>query len=125
MRIVKSRRSVLGDLVAAAGIATGVAAWPSVVRSANIVRVLLDRRRDGAAAPFFVAPSKGLFRTEGIDVTTDAASGSQEAIERLARGDGDIAIADFDALIRFRDTSGAPQLKAIFIVFNRTPYVLV
>jgi len=87
--------------------------------------VLLDRRPDGSAAPFFVAQTKGLFRAEKIDVTADAADGSQDAIERLARGDADIAIADLDALIRFRDGADAPQLKAVFIVFNRTPYALV
>ena len=126
MRIAKSRRAVLGDLVAVAGIATGFASvWPRAARSASIVRVLLDRRPDGAAAPFLVAQARGLFRTEGVDVTADTANGSQDAIERVARGDADIAIADFDALIRYRDTSGAASLKAIFIVFNRTPYALV
>src|SRR4051812_23217023 len=100
MRIAKSRRAVLGDLVAVAGIATGFASvWPRAARSASIVRVLLDRRPDGAAAPFLVAQARGLFRTEGVDVTADTANGSQDAIERVARGDADIAIADFDALI--------------------------
>jgi NitT/TauT family transport system substrate-binding protein len=126
MRIERSRRTVLGDLVAVAGIATGLTtAWPRTARSASNVRVLLDRRPDGAAAPFFAAQTRGLFRTEGIDVTTDTANGSRDAIERVARGDADIAIADFNALIRYRDTSGAAALKAIFIVFNRTPYALV
>jgi len=126
MRIERSRRAVLTDLVAVAGIATGfTTAWPRAAHSASIVRVLLDRRTDGAAAPFFLAQTKGLFRTEGVDVTADTASGSQDAIERVARGDADIAIADFDVLIRYRDTSGSPALKAIFIVFNRTPYALV
>ena len=116
----------MGDLVAVAGIATGLTtAWPRAARSASIVRVLLDRRPDGAAAPFFVTQARGLFRTEGIDVTADTANGSQDAIERVAHGDADIAIADFNAVIRYRDTSGAAALKAIFIVFNRTPYALV
>jgi NitT/TauT family transport system substrate-binding protein len=126
MRIEKSRRAVLADLVAVAGIATGLAAaWPRPARSASIVRVLLDRRPDGAAAPFFVAQARGLFRTEGVDVTSDTATGSQDAIERVAHGDADVAIADFDALIRYRDKTDAVALKAIFIVFNRTPYALV
>jgi NitT/TauT family transport system substrate-binding protein len=117
---------VLGDLVAVAGIAAGLTtAWPRAARSASIARVLLDRRPDGAATPFFLAQARGLFRSEGVDVTADTANGSQDAIERVARGDADIAIADFDTLVRYRDTSGAAALKAIFIVFNRTPYALV
>ena len=35
------------------------------------------------------------------------------------------ALLGFDALIRFRDQPNAPRLKAVFIVFNRTPYVLL
>jgi NitT/TauT family transport system substrate-binding protein len=126
MRSIKSRRSVLGELAAVALLATGFsAASPVAARAADIVRVLLDRRPDGAAAPFFVAQTRGLFRTEKIDVTAEVANGSQDAIERLARGDAEIAIADLDALIRFRDGADAAALKAIFIVFNRTPYALV
>src|SRR5215472_858184 len=102
-----SRRAVLGGLAAAAGAATGLGAmWPGTAHGADIVRVLLDRRPDGAAAPFFLAQAKGLFRTEGVEVGAEAANGSQDAIERVARGDADIAIADFDALIRFRDNAG-------------------
>jgi NitT/TauT family transport system substrate-binding protein len=126
MRIVKSRRSVLGHLAAVAFSASSLgAASTGAARAADVVRVLLDRRPDGAEAPFFVAQTKGLFRTQGIDVSAESANGSQDAIERLAHGDADIAIADLDALIRFRDGADAPPLKAIFIVFNRTPYALV
>ncbi len=125
MRLVKSRRSVLGDL-AIALVATGVGAASSgIARAADPVRVLLDRRPDGAAAPLFIAQNKGLFRDERIDVTTEAANGSEDAIERLARGEADIAVADLNVLIRFRDKTDAPQLKAIFVIFNRTPYALV
>jgi NitT/TauT family transport system substrate-binding protein len=116
----------LSELAAVAWVASGLnAAWPGAAQSAHVVRVLLDRRPDGAAAPFLMAQARGLFGTEGVDVTVESANGSQDAIERLARGEADIAIADFDALIRFRDNADAPQLKAIFIVFNRTPYALV
>ncbi len=126
MRSVKTRRSVLAHLAAAAFVASGFGTTAvGNARAADVVRVLLDRQPDGAAAPFFVAQNKGLFRTERIDVTTEAANGSEDAIERLAHGDADIAIADFDTLIRFRDGAQAPRLKAIFIVFNRTPYALV
>jgi NitT/TauT family transport system substrate-binding protein len=116
----------LSELAAVAWAASGLnVAWPSAAQSANPVRVLLDRRPDGAAAPLLMAQARGLFRAEGVDVTVEAANGSQDAIERLARGDADVATADFDALIRFRDNADAPELKAIFIVFNRTPYALV
>src|ERR1700687_4918082 len=126
MRIEASRPSSLNHMLAVACLAVGMlCAWPEGASSASIVRVLLDRRPDGAAAPFLVTLTRGLFRAEGLDVTSDPANGSQDAIERLAKGDGDIAIADFDALIRFRDQADAPPLQDIFILFNRTPYALV
>lgn len=125
-----NRKSSFRHTLAAAGAVIGLAlgsmcALPGAARSADSVRVLLDRRPDGASAPFFAALAKGLFRGENLDVTATSAGGSQDAIERLAKGDGDIAFADFDALIRFRDQPNAPQLKAVFIVFNRTPYALL
>jgi len=124
-----NRKSSLRHTRAAAGAVLGLAlglmcAMPAA-RSADGVRVLLDRRPDGASAPFFAALSKGLFRGENLDVTSNSAAGSQDAIERLAKGDGDIAFADFNALIRFRDQPNAPELKAVFILFNRTPYALI
>jgi NitT/TauT family transport system substrate-binding protein len=104
MRIVKSRRSVLRDFAVVALAASGFGmATADAARAGDAVRVLLDRRPDGAAAPFFVAQAKGLFRAQGIDLTVESAGGSQDAIERLGHGDADIAIADLDALIRVRD----------------------
>src|SRR5207253_9267110 len=88
-------------------------------RAATNVHVLLDRRPDGVLAPLFVALSRGLFRNESLEVAADASNGSKDALERLAKGDGDIAIANLDALIRYRDQADAPQLKAVFILFHR------
>lgn len=89
------------------------------------IRFTLDRPVDGASAPFIVATTKGYFRSEALSVITDIAKGSTEAIARVAQGASDIAVADINALIRFRDTPNAPAVKAVFILSNSAPYAII
>ena len=89
------------------------------------VRFTLSRAVDGTFAPFVVATTKGYFQAEALHVTTDVAKGTSDAITRIANGTSDIALADINALIRFRDTPNAPAVKAIFMVFNTAPYAII
>ncbi len=98
-------------------------AMPGVAASA--LHFSFDRPIDGSAAPFILASSKGLFRAEGLTVTTDAATGSQDAIARVASGNSDMALADINALIRYRDTEGSLPIKAVFVVYNKAPYAII
>ncbi|HAP11801.1 MAG TPA: nitrate ABC transporter substrate-binding protein, partial [Afipia sp.] len=98
-------------------------AMPGVAASA--LHFSFDRPIDGSAAPFILASSKGLFRAEGLNVTTDAATGSQDAIARVASGNSDMALADINSLIRYRDTEGSLPIKAVFVVYNKAPYAII
>lgn len=89
------------------------------------VRLSFDRPIDASAAPFVLAASRGLFGSEGLAVTTDIASGSPEAIARVASGDSDFALVDINELVRFRGKSAAPPVKAVFTLFNQSPYAIV
>ncbi len=93
--------------------------------AATAIRFSLDRAVDGAAAPFILASLKGLFRAEGVTVTTDSATSSQNAIASVAVGDADIALADINALIRYRDKEGTAPVKAVFVVYNKAPYAMI
>jgi NitT/TauT family transport system substrate-binding protein len=84
-----------------------------------------DRPIDGAAAPLVLASSRGLFRAEGLTVTASAAAGSQDAIARVASGSSDMALADINALIRYRDTNGAAPVRAVFVLYNKAPYAII
>jgi len=55
----------------------------------------------------------------------NAATGSQDAIARVASGDSDMALADINALIRYRDREGAVPINAVFILYNKAPYALI
>jgi NitT/TauT family transport system substrate-binding protein len=89
------------------------------------IRFSLDRAIDGAQAPFVLASAKGFFRAENLNVTTDAASGSQDAIRRVASGEADIALADINALIRYRDKDDSAPVKAVFVLYNKAPYAMI
>jgi NitT/TauT family transport system substrate-binding protein len=94
-------------------------------RQPAAIQFSLDRPIDAGAAPFIVAGSDGLFGQEGLAVTTDIANGSLEAIARVASGASDFALVDLNELIRFRDKPRAPPIKAVFVLFNQSPYAIV
>ena len=104
-------------------------AWACVTATPGMAVTALhfsfDRAIDGTAAPFVVASTHGLFRAEGLNVTTGQANGSVDAITRVASGSSDIALADINALIRYRDKEGVAPVKAVFVLFNRAPYAIV
>ena len=95
-------------------IALWLCANANAASAVTAIRFSLDRAIDGAAAPFVLASSKGFFRAENLNVTTDSATGSQDAIKRVASGDVDIALADINALIRYRDGENSVPMKAVF-----------
>ena len=97
----------------------------SEARQPIAIQFSLDRPIDAAAAPFVLAASRGLFGSEGLAVTTNIASGSPDAIARVAEGASNFALVDINELIRFRDKPGTPPIKAVFVLFNKSPYAIV
>jgi NitT/TauT family transport system substrate-binding protein len=89
------------------------------------IQFSLDRPIDAGAAPFVMASARGLFGAEGLAVAIHVASGSPDAIARVASGASDFAVVDINELIRFRDKPGAPPIKAVFVLFNKAPYAIV
>lgn len=118
-----ARRDFL--LCAAFGLLATTCAFPTAANAATRLRFTLDKRMDGAAAAFALAASRGLYRAEDLDVATTAANSSAEAIARLAKGDTDIALADFNDLIRYRDNGNGVPLKAVFILHNENGYAII
>ena len=78
-----------------------------------------------SAAPFVLASSRGSFSAEGLAVNINIASGSLDGIARVAAGTSDFALVDINELIRFRDKSGAPPIKAVFVLFDKAPYAII
>jgi NitT/TauT family transport system substrate-binding protein len=120
------RRFVLkAGLAGLACLATGAAGAAEDGRQPTAIQFSFDRPFDASMAPFVAAAHRGLFAAEGLSVTTGIANGSAEAIARVASGASEFALADINELIRFRDKAGAPQIKAVFVLFNQAPYAIV
>src|SRR5260370_17572418 len=97
----------------------------SDVRQPIAIQFSFDRPINAGVAPFLLASGHGLFGAEGLAVATNVASGSPEAIARVADGASDFALVDINELIRFRDKPGAAPIKAVFVLFNKSPYAIV
>ncbi|MEH2510795.1 NitT/TauT family transport system substrate-binding protein [Nitrobacteraceae bacterium AZCC 1564] len=97
----------------------------SGAHASTAIRFSLDRPIDGAAAPFVLASVTDLFRAEDLTVTLDSANGSDDAIARVASGASDVALADINALIRYRDKENAQSIKAVFVLYNKAPYAVI
>ena len=89
------------------------------------VQLTFDRPIESSMAPFIVASSRGLFGAEGLSVKTDVVTGSPDAIARVAAGASEFALVDINELIRFRSKADAPPVKAVFVLFNQSPYAFV
>jgi len=121
-------RCLLASLIGLLGLAcfgTGESRAAGETRQPIAIEFSFDRPIDASAAPFVLALSRGLFGSEGLAVTTHIASGWMDAIARVAAGDSDFALVDVNVLMRFRDKSGAPPVKAVFVLFNRAPYAII
>src|SRR5262245_35372004 len=89
------------------------------------IRFSLNYEIDGLSAPFLLPLDKGYYKAEGLNVTVDPASGSQEAIERVVSGVYEMGLADINALIKFRDVKRDAPVKAVFIFYNRPQYAVI
>jgi NitT/TauT family transport system substrate-binding protein len=113
------RRVEFGALLAAAlGLATPVFGQTAVKFS-------LDWKYEGTQSPFLLALDRGYFKAEGLDVTIDTAGGSVEPINRIASRTYDMAFADINSLIKFRDQNPQTPLKAIFMIYSNPPFAIV
>ena len=89
------------------------------------VQLSFDRPFEASMASFIVAESRGLFAAEGLSVRNDFVGGSPEAIARVASGASEFALVDLNELIRFRSKGDTPPIKAVFVLFNQSPYAFV
>jgi NitT/TauT family transport system substrate-binding protein len=119
MGAVNAGRSAWAGLLLGAAVTTGAAAAELPVKFS------LDSTFAGTAAPFLLPLDKGYYKAAGLNVGIDDAAGMPEPIERVASGTYDMAVADINALIRFRDASPNVPVKAVFMVYNRPPFAVI
>jgi NitT/TauT family transport system substrate-binding protein len=122
MRLLKLTRINRPASLVAALIALTVA-WPAAAQTS--IKFSLDGRLEGLAATFFLPQDRGFFKSEGLDVTVDEAATALEPITRVASGAYEMALADINTLIRYRDQHPSSQLKAVFMLYNKPPFAIV
>lgn len=123
---VISRRTIVQG-IAALGATAFHAPFVHAAEDATAANIqfTLDRPIDAIAAPFVLAASRGLYRAENLNVALQVATSSKDTITRVASGATDMAVADFNALIRYRGDPDALPIKAAFVLLNRAPYAVV
>lgn len=114
-----------GLLALAISLAASTAHEAIAAESVSAVQFTFDRPIDASVAPFFLAAKDGRFGAEHLNVSFTTASGSPEALARVAKGDSELALVDINELIRFRDKDDAMPVKAVFVLFNRAPYAII
>src|SRR5215471_16668808 len=102
---------------------TLTAAWPAAGQTS--IKFSLDGRLEGLAATFFLPQDRGYFKSEGLDVTVDEATTALEPITRVASGAYEMALADINTLIRYRDQHPSSPLRAVFMLYNKPPFAIV
>src|ERR1700687_5789732 len=103
--IVRCMLASLSGLMALACFGTVKSQAADDARQPVAIQFSFDRPLEASMAPFAVALDHGLFSAEGLAVTTNIASGSPDAIARVASGASDLAMVDINELIRFRDNA--------------------
>jgi NitT/TauT family transport system substrate-binding protein len=89
------------------------------------IRFSLDGRVEGPSALFLLPLDRGFYKNESLNVTIDDAANAFEPISRVASGTYDMALADINAVIRFRDQNPTAPIRTIFMVYNRPPFAIV
>src|SRR5580692_13214866 len=120
MRVIQTFFACCLSAICLAGLGADAAESPHPLA----VTLAFDRPINASSAPLVVAMTDGLFSSEGLAVTSSVATGSPEAIARVASGASEFAMVDLNALIRFRSHT-SPPVKAVFVLFNKAPYAIV
>lgn len=104
-----------------------VTAGPVYAQSSDQVpiRFSLDGRIEGPSALFLLPLDRGFYKNLSLDVTFDEAANALEPITRVASGSHQMALADINAYIRYRDQNPSAPVRAIFMVYNRPPFAIV
>jgi NitT/TauT family transport system substrate-binding protein len=103
----------------------GAALLSTSAYAQTAIKFALDWRFEGPAAPYFVAIDKGYYKAEGLDVSIDPGAGSVEPINRVASGAYQVAFADINSLIKYRDNPANAPIKAVMMGYDTPAFSII
>jgi NitT/TauT family transport system substrate-binding protein len=126
-RTMGFRHLTLGrlGLAALAVIAVMAAVSANPAAAQTPIKLVLDGSLTGPAAPFVVAEDHNFYRAEAVAVSIELSPALPDAINRVAAGSADMALADINAVMKFREQNPGAPLKAVFIVHNKPAYAVI
>ena len=102
-----------------------VAATSAAAAAETSINFSLDRAINGPAAPFLLPLDRGWYRAAGVNVSIAPGKDTLEPISRVASGQFDMALADINTLIKYRDANPKAPVKAVFMLYNRPGYAII
>jgi NitT/TauT family transport system substrate-binding protein len=124
-QIRPGRTSCLRACTLALALIAGTTGPAATQTTETQVRFSLDGRIEGPSALFLLPLDRGFYKHESLNVTMDDAANAFEPISRVASGAYDMALADINAVIRFRDQNPSAPIRTIFMVYNRPPFAII
>jgi len=109
--------------IAAAAVWLGAAPAPAQEPAQDKVRFQTDWIPSGEHAMYYGGWQKGIFASEGIDVTITRGYGSGDTVTKLAAGAFDFGVADMAAVMTARARQSVP-VKTIAVVYSQSPHSL-
>jgi len=89
------------------------------------VRLMMDWLIQGTHAPFFLAQTKGYYKSEGLNVAIDSGKGATNVAVAVAGGAYQFGMVDMPTLINFNAKNPATPLIAVYIYFDSNPLSIV
>ena len=126
--LTKLVRRLIGLAAAAAVIlAAHMTTAVTTAQAAEPVKIkfILNWKWQGPQAWFFIAQDKGWFKEAGLDVQLDQGSGSAAAVTRVASGAYDAGFGDINSITQFKSEHPKHQMKAVYMIYNVPPFVIV
>jgi NitT/TauT family transport system substrate-binding protein len=111
--------------LAAAGLMLAAVMTAEAAPAETSLSFSLNGAYEGPTAPFLLPLDEGYYKVEGLNVSIDPAATALEPIERVASGAYDMAFADINMLIKFRDAHPKSRIKAVFMVYNKPAFAII
>jgi len=89
------------------------------------VRFMLNWKRDGSNAEFFLAQERGYFKAEGLDVTLDAGEGSSAPIVRIASGAYEAGFGDINSMVQYNSLHPEKPELVVLCFYDKAPMAII